>query len=122
MSGSIRQLSLNKINYRVAADSDLSRTTGKFAKEIQATSGSPNVKLTKQIEMVEGVDIIVDGADRENLRDLANRIDFFDMAYVDSDGNAYTSSGAITITADGTADAKMTITLLPVADWTPIIV
>ena len=122
ISGTIRQVILDKINYDVSADTDLSRTTGKFTKEGQATSGATNFKYTKQVEIIEGVDINVSGTQRENIRDLANGTSSFDMAYVTANGDTYTASGQITITGDGTADGKMTLTLIPEGDWVAIVV
>lgn len=121
-TGDIRQLSLKKIDFRVTGGSDFSRKTGKFAKENVPTSGVPDVKFVKQTEDIESVEISVNGAERELIRDLSNETDPFDMAYVTANGDTYTNSGQITVTGDSTADGKMTLTLLTNADWSPIVV
>lgn len=121
-TGDIRQLTLKKVDYRVTGGSDFSRKTGKYTKENVPTSGLPDVKYTKQTEDIESVEISVDGSSRELIRDIANETENFDMAYVTANGDTYTNSGQITITADSTADGKMTLTLLTAGDWSPIVV
>jgi hypothetical protein len=121
-AGDIRRLTLDKVDYRVTGGSDFSRKTGKYTKESVPTSGRPDVKWSKQNEDIEGIEIQVDGTDRENIRDLANRQSDFDMAYVTANGDTYTSSGQITITGDSTADGKMTLTVIPTEKWTAIVV
>lgn len=120
-SGTIRQVVLDKVNYDVAADSDFDRKPPQTI-EAQATSGSPNIKATKQNPDVESVDIIADGVDRETILDLAASTESFDMAYVTANGDTYTSKGFINITADGTQDAKISIMMIPENDWTAIVV
>lgn len=121
-TGDIRQLTLDGVNYRVTGGSDFARKTGTYAKEAVPNSGKPDIKYTKQNEDIESVEIQVDGGERENIRDLSNSTSDFDMAYVSANGDTYTNSGQLTITGDSTTDGKMTLTLLPTADWAPIIV
>lgn len=121
-SGTIKQLVLDKINYEVSNDIDLSRISGEFAIEGQATSGDTNFKYTKQVQIIESVDIIIDGVQRENILDLVSLKKDIDMAYVTSNGDSYTASGRVTITGDGTADGKMTLTLIPKGKWVAIVV
>ena len=116
-SGPIRQLILDGVNYRVSGDSDFDRKPTQTV-ESQATSGDPNFKYAKTNPDIEPVDIIVDGIDRENILDLSESVIDFGMAYVDSNGNTYTAEGVISITADNTQDAKMTIMMLPKNGWT----
>lgn len=121
-TGDIRQFTFNKLDLRVIGGSDFSRKTGKFAKENIPTSGGPDIKFTKQTEDIESVEVAVDGAERELVRDASNETVNRDMAYVTANGDTYTNSGQITITADSTADGKMTLTLLTTGDWSPIVV
>lgn len=120
-SGSIRSVVLDKVNYDVAADSDFDRKPPQTI-EAQETSGKTNFKVTKENPMVESVDIIADGVDRQSLLALSAEVASFDMAYVTSNGDAYTGKGFISITADGTQDAKMSIILMPENGWTAVVV
>jgi len=121
ITGSIRDLNLDNISFVVAADSDFDRKPGN-TKESQATSGDPNIKITKQNEDVDSVDLIVNGVDRQNILDLDKAIIPFNINYTDAEGTAQTGLGLITITADGTQDGKMTIMLLPTSGWQAIVV
>ena len=120
-SGSIRSIVLDKVNYDVAADSDLDRKPPQTI-EAQETSGKTNFKFTKENATVESVDIIADGVDRESILELAAQVPTFDMAYVTANGDTYTGKGLISITADNTADAKMSIMMMPENGWTAVTV
>ncbi len=121
MSGSIRSLVLDKINFDVAVDSDFDRKPTQTI-EAQPTSGKTNFKRTKENPNVESVDIIADGTDRENILELAESVPSFDIAYTNAEGDSYTGKGLITITADNTQDNKISIMLLPENGFTAIIV
>lgn len=121
-SGDIEKVSLNKVDYDVAGGADFSRTSGKYSIEGQPTSGDTNMKMTKQVEIVEGVDLILNGKNRQNMIDLVDSNADFDMAYVTVNGDTYTASGRVTITGDATQDAKVTTTLIPRKRWTGITV
>lgn len=121
-SGSIRQLTLAGVSYDVAADADFARTPNQ-AIEGQATSGPTNFKYTKQVAMVEGIDIVAAGADRENLLAIAEGTDLITVSYTTADGSAYKSSvTAVTITGDVTQDAKVTVTAIPEGIWEAVVV
>ena len=123
-SGSIDRLTIKKKDYTIAGDSDFARILGKWAKESQATSGDPNIKFTKQNEDLTGVDVQLDGADREVLRDVINSKDPVDVAYVTAKGDTYTTTAHIAATGDATQDAKITLSILPAiaAGWTARVV
>lgn len=121
-SGDIEKVVINKVDYDVAGGSDLSRTSGKYSIEGQPTTGDANMKLTRQVEIVEGVELVVDGANRENLIDVIDSNQDVDLAYVTVNGDTYTASGRITITGDATQDAKVTVTMIPRKRWTAIVV
>lgn len=121
ITGSIRDLKLNNISFVVSADSDFDRKP-ENTKESQATSGRPNIKITKQNPDVDSVDIIADGTDREIILDLNREIVPFNINYTDASGTAQTGIGWINITADNTQDGKITIMLIPQDPWTAIVV
>lgn len=115
-SGTPKALKLDKQNYRLAADVDFDRKPAQ-TKEVQATTGKRNVKVIKQNEDIEGVDIIVDADQRETVLALASADLPFDISYTNAAARSYTGKGEIDITADGTSDGKMTITLIPENGW-----
>lgn len=122
IAGDVRDLKLDNVTYEVIGGSDLSRKTGKYTKEALPTSGKPIIKVTKQNEDVEGVEVQGSGATRQNIRDLSNRLDDFNIVYIEPDGTVNTGEGQITITADSTQDGKLTITLMPTSGWVAIVV
>lgn len=121
-SGTIRSVRINKVFYPAAADADLSRTTGIYSTEGQATTGQTNMKLTKQVEIVSGIDLVLDGAGRENLLEVIDSRQDVDLEYTTSEGSTYTASGRVTVTGDATQDAKVTVDMIPRGRWTAIIV
>lgn len=121
-TGDIRTLKLDGVAYPVTGGSDFSEKLGDFQKESVPTSGTPDVKFTKQNQDVEGVDVSASGARKENIIDLSNRTDDFDIVYTAPDGTVRMSEGQITITGASTQDGKLTLTLIPTSDWTPIVV
>ena len=124
VSGSLGNFTFDKTTFRVANDADVSRALGFYEKEGIPTSGDPNIKLTKRIEIAEGFDLVVDGAEREILRDGLNSIKPLGISYTDAAGNNYTCDGHITSTGDVTQDAKVTVTVIPAknAGWTATVV
>lgn len=123
-SGSLGRLTINKRDYPVMNDADVSRLLGIWTKEEIPTSGDPVIKFTKQTETAEGFDLGLKGSDRENLRDVINSKDPVGCAYVTGEGDTYTCDGHVTCTSDTTMDAKVTVKIIPAkaAGWTPIVV
>jgi hypothetical protein len=118
--GDIRRLTLQSQDQRVTTGSDFSRKP-KWIKESVATSGAVDVKWTKQNEDIEGVEIQCSGAEREALIALTNEASL-DAAYVTVHGDTYKSTVQIFITDDSTQDGKVTITIIPLSEWSASIV
>lgn len=121
-SGDLEKVSINKVDYDAAGGSDVARTSGKWSIEGQPTSGDTNMKMTKQVQIKEGFDLVCDGANRENLIDVIDSNEDVDLAYVTVNGDTYTASGRITITGDVTQDAKVTCTMIPRKKWSAVLV
>lgn len=124
ISGSIGKFVVDNSAFNVTNDADVTRTLGKYEKEGQATSGDPNIKFIKRVEIAEGFDLQMDGADRELLRDILNDINPVDVSYTTAKGDNYTCSGHLTSTGDATQDAKITLTVIPAkaTGWTATVV
>lgn len=123
-AGTLGRLTINKQDYPVLRDADISRTTGQYEKEAMATTGDPVEKFTKRVEIAENFDLGLDGTDRSNLREVANSKEPVDCAYETANGDTYTCSGHVSITGDTTMDAKVTVKIDPAtaAGWTEILV
>ena len=124
ISGSLGKFVVDNLAFFVTNDADIIRTLGKYEKEGQATTGAPNIKFTKRVEIAEGFDCQMDGADRELLRDILNDISPVDVSYTTAKGDNYTCSGHLTATGDATQDSKITLTVIPAkaAGWTATVV
>lgn len=120
-SGDNRSLKLDNVDYNAVGGSDFSRKSG-YTKEPMVSSGKTTVKRTKQNEDIEGVEILVDGTERENILDLEAQQASFGIAYTTANGDSYTTNGEIAVTGDSTADGKMTISLIPTENWVAIVV
>ena len=118
--GDVRRLTLQSSDQRVTVGADFSRKP-KWVKESVSTSGAVDVKWTKQNEDIEGVDIQCSGAERESLTALTEQTSL-DAAYVTAHGDTYTSLVQISITDDSTQDGKVTITIIPLSEWTASVV
>ena len=118
--GDIRKLTLQSLDQRVTVGSDFSRKP-QWIKESISTSGAVDVKWTKQNEDIEGVEIQCSGAERESVIALTEELQL-DAAYVTAHGDTYTSLVQIFITDDSTQDGKVTITIIPLSEWTASVV
>jgi hypothetical protein len=123
-SGTLGRLTINRQDYPVMNDADVSRILGIWAKESIATTGDPVEKFTKQTETAEGFDVGLTGAQRENLREVINSKDPAPCSYESPAGDVYTCDGYVSATGDVTQDAKVTLKIDPskAAGWTAITV
>lgn len=122
LTGDVRLVTIGGVDYRVITGADFDRKPPTQIESI-ATSGDPDFKVTKQNPDVDAVDLSASGAERENLLDAANpRNGDVDLAYVTQNGDTYTGSGRINIVSDNTADAKMTVMMMPKDGWAPAVV
>jgi len=120
-AGTTRSLKIDGENFDIFGDSDLDRMAVQVTEMIVST-GASMAKVTKQNPNVTGVDILVDGAQRSRILDIAEGTTEVDLAYTTANGDSYTASGRINITSDTTQDAKITVDLMPVQGWTEILV
>lgn len=122
LGGDARLVTIGGVDYRVITGADFDRKPP-FQIESRSTSGEVDYLVTKQNPDVDAVDLSASGAERENLLDAANpRNGDVDLAYVTQNGDTYTGSGRINIVSDNTADAKMTVMMMPKDGWAPAVV
>jgi hypothetical protein len=76
----------------------------------------------KQSEDVEGVDLVLTGAQRQNLIDFIDSRKDGDLEVQMASGDVFTAKGGVSITSDNSADAKVTVTLHPRKRWTGVYV
>lgn len=120
-SGTLRSLKIDGENFDVTSDAALDRVPAQTT-EMISTTGKSMPMVTRQNPNVTGVDITVDGTQRSRLLDIAGGSSDVDLAYTTANGDSYTASGRINITSDDTKEAKLTVDMMPVNDWTEILV
>lgn len=121
MAGTPRKVTLDGVTYNVAADANFTQNPG-IEKEMIRHTGGNTPKSTLMTESVEGVDLIVDGNQYEDLKELGKRNISFPMSYELESGDVYRATGQISLSARESETTKCTVTLLPDFDWKPFLV
>ena len=117
IAGSIRKLILDGTTFDVPADANISETGGAFENESIATSGRNMKKMTRRPENREGVVVMANGAERDLLKALSERVDDFTMSYTTAGGDVYRCSGWIEFENRETEELRATIQLHPRTSW-----
>lgn len=120
LAGSTRKLSLDGIEYGVAADSDVPSQLSSYNKEVTPTSGLPMVQMIKQIPFKGPFEILADGAEKEQLKSQAASLENLTCIYVDAAGNEYSCEGTIMLGEGNSKENKVPVTVYPAddRDWT----
>ena len=117
VAGSGKKLTLDGTTFRLPADAEINTKFGDFDSEVIATSGEGLRKMTKRPQMADGVDVVVDAAEKELLITLSERTDAYPLSYKDASDDLYTSKGGISIDDSSIQDGKVTIKILPIQKW-----
>lgn len=117
ISGTPRSVSLDGVSFRIAADANLTDNFTVWVNEMQATSGSGMLKKTKRIPTVENVPLVVNGAEREQIRVFNDQTDLITMNYKDASGNVFRTEGTISVEGLETETNRCTITMQASEEW-----
>lgn len=117
--GSLRKVTIDGVSYDVMADTNITFKRSRFEKEGIPTSGNPLIKMTKRIQTVESVDLGCSVDEMEELSSKADSIADVTMAFELADGSIYRGTGHINFEQYESETGKITLTLIPVGDWTP---
>ena len=115
--GNVRKLTLDGIVFRVAADANFSEKFTQYENEMIPSSGESMLKKVKKVASVEGVALIVNGVEREQLKQFNDQLEDITINYQTAAGDVYRTTGTINVDARETESGKCTITLLPRAEW-----
>ncbi len=118
ISGSLKGCNIDGIDYRVAADTNISWTPTLFENSMVATSGRAMLKKTKRVPVVESVTLIVDLDELDQLRVFDAREEDFSFFLTMAGGGQIKAEGAIQIESYENEEARVTIQLHPSTDWT----
>ncbi len=111
--GSIKKVSVDGIEYDVAADADVERQPSRFLNELIQTSGKPMIKQTLQEQSFKGVPIIGTASQEESLRFSQEKGTPFPMAIQYASGVIFQIVGIINITGSSSGTGKITVDILP---------
>lgn len=121
LTGSIKKVTLDGVTFDAAADADFSQVRGQYTNEAVATSGRNMRKMQKRVETAEGVDLITNGAEFDQLKGLSERTTDFPMSYTTAAGDVYRATGWIDLEKRQTMEGKTAIKMFPRGTWEPFL-
>jgi len=116
MSGSIEKFWWDGTTYEVKADADFTENA-EYETEGIATSGKTLFKSTRKVATVEGIDLIVNGVEKQTLRDDARAKKIASAGYKEEDGTVNNAKCRLQIVSRTTSESKMAVVLIPVGAW-----
>jgi hypothetical protein len=99
------------------ADADPADGKPKWAGEAVPTSGPSMWKMTRQDTGTTGNALRINADELVILKELAERIDSFDMSYENIDGVTYRAQGHITYDTRSVANGRVEASFFPDDDW-----
>jgi hypothetical protein len=117
VGGSIRNVTLDGVSYRTSAATNIKEVGSAYENSLIVTSGGNMLKKMKRAEEREGVELEVNGKERDDLRTLADRTEPFPMSYETAAGDIYRATGWIEFESRETEENKATVKLLPQGEW-----
>ncbi len=117
VAGTIRKVILDGVTYDAMGDTNITEVGGAFENESIPTSGRNIKKMTKRPENREGVVIACNGAERELLKELSERLTDFTLAYQTAGGDTYRAVGWIEFENRETEENRATVQLHPRSTW-----
>lgn len=121
VTGTPRKFTVEGQPFRLAADTNVTQTTTKFENSMVPTSGESMRKMVKRVPMREGIVLIVNADEMEDLKAFSEQIDDVKVSYTNAAGDEYKCEGTIEIENVETEEGRMTVQVHPRDDWTPII-
>lgn len=115
--GTLKKVTLDGITFNAHADANISETGSKNENSSLATSGRNLRKVLKRPEIRESVVLACNGAEREIIKQLDERLDDFPMSYTTAAGDVYRCSGWIVFESRETEEGRATIQMHPREDW-----
>lgn len=111
--GSLRGVTINGIQYRVAGDFELEIKLSGFETEAQPTSGNSLFKMTIVNPNAEGIELTCNADESEQLKEAAASLEDVDMSIALASGEEYKAQGRIMFDTVNTGTGKATVNLMP---------
>jgi hypothetical protein len=118
IAGTPRSMSVNGIGYRMAGDVNITEITSIFENSLVVTTGPAMRKMVKRIASREGVILITNAEELENLKSQVEGLDDLALSITDAAGNNAQCQGVMEIENHETEENRTTVQLLPKTDWT----
>lgn len=116
MSGSIRKCWIAGVTYNVKATADFSEGPDVETEGIRHSGGTLPKRENKVAE-VDGIELIVDGVEKQTLREIARGQEKVPFGYEEEDGSTNDAEGWINIDSRTTMEATITIKFIPDGEW-----
>ena len=115
--GSIRKVTLDGVTFAAMASANIKEIGSAYLNDAIPTSGKNVRKMTKRADIREGIELALNGAERDYVSALADRIDNFPMSYETASGDVYRTVGWIEFESMETEEGKATIKMIPEDKW-----
>ena len=115
--GSIRKVTLDGVTFAAMASANIKEIGSSYLNDAIPTSGKNVRKMTKRADIREGIELALNGAERDYVSALADRTDNFPMSYETASGDVYRTVGWIEFESMETEEGKATIKMIPEDKW-----
>jgi len=112
-SGSIKNLSLDGLSLRVAFDTNINLQISPYENEAIASSGKSMLKKTLRSPNAEGVTVLANPLEQEQLKSLSERLEPFPISVELADTSVYRTTGYIDFPGVETEENRAEITIIP---------
>ncbi len=116
--GSLRKVTIDGVTFRVAADGGFSGPGSIYENTSIPTSGGNVRKMVKRAPVKEGLTLICNGSERDELQDIADSRDDVPLAVETAAGDIYRATGWIEFEGYESEEGKATIQMHPRDTWT----
>lgn len=118
VSGSLRKVTIAGPTYNAFGDVNISKTGSRFEIEHIPTSGNSVKKMTKRVEVIENVVLDLDATQREDVKAVSERTDFYTMSIELANGDVYTATGSINYDTFESEENRSAVSMMAQNGWT----
>jgi hypothetical protein len=109
VTGSLRNVKIDGVQYNVAADANVAKTPTK-SREAVVHSGGNSIKETKLHGNVEALTLIVTPSELETLEQVGLGVT---LSYTLADLSVYTTQGTISLDNQESEEGRVEVTMIP---------
>lgn len=124
VSGSVRGLALDGLPFRTAFDANINFQISPYENEAIPSSGKSMLKKTLRSPNAEGVTVLANPLEQEQLLTLSERLEPFPISAELADGSVYRTTGWIDFPGVETEENRAEIMIIPdraINAWSPFI-